>query len=894
MKGISQLRRMLAVLFHRDDFDRELEREMQRHLEMQAEENEQDGMSADEARHAAKRRFGNVTLLKETGHEMWGWSWLDRLSQDLSYAFRMMRRSPGFTAIAILSLGLGIGVNTTIFSMVNMMVLRPLAATDPDRLVVLDLKQKTTFPTPIFSYPEYCDIRELAGESFSELLAFRAGLDGLSGDLDSDARADRIITHYVTGNYFTMLGVRPALGRLILPSEGQPEGAGPLLVLGHSYWQTRFAGDPNIVGKKVLLNGQPMTVAGVAPKQFHGAQAMVDVQAYVPLPRSSMEGRFFKDAEKNRSLRYLYLLGRLAPGVTLRQAQARLKVVAQRLSDANPKDLDGVAILAQTENLARARGGDIVGVSVIFLGMAALVLVLACVNLANLLMVRATARQKEIGMRAALGGSRGRLIRQLLTESFLLAFLGAAAGLILSIWTSSMLSSLKMQGVPIYLDFSLDMRVLGYAFGTAILAGLMLGILPALRASRVDLAAVSNDSAQRVAGGRQRMRSALVMAQVAVSFVLLIVAGLLTRSLKNAQFLDLGFDARGILSFTLDPGHMGYDEARGKQFYAELSRRVRSLPGVTDVSFALSGPMSAYPVPTQIQIDGYVPPKGQSAPSVMYDLVSRDFFQTLRMPIVRGQGFAETTGPNAPRVAVVNQALAERYWPGRDPIGRKFQFVADPDNWIQVAGVVRDSRYLTLSQLHQPYFFLSLEQTYESLQTLEVRAQGNLEIIIAEVEKEIAAAAPGLPVSGGETMLHQMGSSPEYLGMRLEAGFAAALGSLGLALALLGLYGVVSYGAAQRTREIGVRMALGAHRNDIRKLVLARGLLIVAVGLPAGLLLSFATTPVLDNLLLNVRPTDPLTFIAVAIMLAIVALAACYIPARRAMRIQPSEALRIE
>jgi predicted permease len=880
----------VRALFRAPELDRDLEDELRSHIEMETEANVRRGMAPAEARRTALLEFGGVSQTAEVYREARALAWVDTLLQDIRYALRGFRRAPGFTTVAILSLALGISVNATIFSLVNMLFLRPLPVKDASQLVTFSSEQKGNFPMPVFSYADYHDIREQTAGALSDILAYGSGLDGLS----ADGRADRVMTHYVTGNYFTLLGVKPVLGRLILPSEGKLEGADPVIVLGYSYWKSRFASDPNVIGKRVLINGHPVTVVGVAPKQFHGAQAMLDVQGYLPLGMNSISTGFSSVSE-NRSLRNLYLLGRLLPGVTLSQAQSRLKIVSERLSASHPQDLAGITLRVKDQLLGRIQyGEELLSTGVFFLGMAALVLALACVNLANLLMVRAAARQKEIAMRVALGGSRGRLIRQLLTESLLLTFFGAAVGLLLSAWTCSALSTLKLQGVPIYLDLSFDARVLSYSLGVAALAGFMLGILPALRGSRANIAAVARDGGQRNSGGRQLTRSALVMAQVAASFLLLIVAAWLTRSLEKARRMDLGFDPRNVVDFSLDPHHVGYDEARGREFYRELLRRVRSLPEVESAGLAISGPMSPIPLPTQVQAEGYVQPKGQSAPTVFYDIVSGGFFETLRIPLMRGRPFSPFDGQTAPRVAIVNQAMAERFWPGQDPIGKRVRLLPDPQRSSQVVGVLRDASYLALTEPRQPYLYVPFEQNYAPVQTLRVRYHGGTEIAIAEVLKEITRLAPGLPVDSVETMRRQIDSSAGFLGLRLEAGFAAALGLLGLTLALLGLYGVVSYAAVQRTHEIGVRLTLGASPNDIRKLVLGRGLLIVGIGLPAGLLLSLAAEPILRGVVQGVSATDPLNLAAVAVLLALVTLAACYIPARRAMRADPTVALRNE
>lgn len=870
--------------------DRELEEELRSHIEMETEANIARGMSPAQARWQAMLEFGGVAQTAELYREGRTIAWLEALAEDVRFAMRGFERSPGFTAVAILSLGLGIGVNVAIFSMVNMLLLRPLPVPDASRLAVLSSQQKGGFPMPVFAYADYRDIREQTAGTFSDLLAYYAGLDGLS----AEGRADRVMTHYVTGNYFTLLGLKPAFGRVILPSEGKVEGADSVLVLGYSFWKTRFAGDPNVIGKKVLINGHPVTVVGVAPRDFHGVQALVDIQAFLPLSLASSSAGFPSTSDI-RSIRNLYVMGRLAPGISLEQAQSKLKIISQRLAAEHPSDLAGVTFTAHPQISGKLPNGEgLPAISAFFLALAGLVLVLACVNLANLLMVRAGARQKEIAMRAALGGSRIRLMRQFLTESFLLTIFGALTGVLLSVWTCSALGSLKLQGVPLFLDFSFDGRMFAYTVVVAILAGLMLGLAPALRGSRPNLAALARDGGQRNSASRQRIRSVLVMGQVAASFVLLLIAALLINGLEITRRTELGFDPRNIANFSMDPHHVGYNEAQGRHFYQELLRRVSALPEVESASLALSGPLSPIVLPMQVQPEGFTLPKGQSAPTVFYDIVSPGFFQTLRIPLARGRQFLASDTETAPLVAIVNQTLAERYWPGQNPIGKKILRTADPTHWLEVVGVLKDARYLAIPEPRQPYVFFPFEQSYVPIQTLRVRYHGATDTAMAEVRKEIANLAPGLPVAGMETMRQQIESSAGFVGLRLETGFATVLGLLGLALALLGIYGVVSYTAAQRTHEIGVRLTLGATIGDIRKLVLGRGLLIICIGLPAGLLLAFAAAPILRSLVPGVSATDPLMLSILIVLLSSVTLAACYIPARRAMRADASVALRNE
>jgi predicted permease len=883
----------LRSLFRKEQLDLELDEELREYFEMAIAEKMKQGMSRKDAVRAVRLENGSVDVTKEIVRAATWESLVEALWQDLRFAARMLRKSPGFTAVAVLTLALGIGCNTVIFSLVNAVLLRPLPVNDPHQLVTLSFEQPGGAFTPVFSYPDYRDIRQQASAAFSDILAYRVGLDGLS----VNGQADRIMIHYVTGNYFTLLGVNPALGRLILPSEGEAPGADPVLVLGYSYWQTRFAGDPNVIGKRVLVDGHPVTIVGVAPQQFRSVQAVIDVQGYLPLGMVLVEGNYPHELLTLRNMRMFSLVGRLRPDVTLHQAQTVLRIAEKRLSESYPTLLKGMTLDVQPEPLGRIPlGGSqrLVAVSALFLGMAALVLVLACVNLANLLMLRATARAKEIAMRAALGGSRSRLMRQLLTESVVLAFLGAVAGIVLGAWTSRVFSTPQVQGIPIHLEAHFDWRVFGYAFAATALTSLMLGVLPALRASRVDLPKVAREGGQRLSAGGQRLRNVLVAAQVAGSFLLLLVAGLLARSLESAQRLDLGFDPSNVVNFSLDPHYLGYDAVQGGQFFEEVLRRVRALPGVESASLGCCGPMIPSPLFAPVRMDGYIPPPGQPDPTVFFNQVSRDFFKTLRIPIVRGRAFLASDGRNAPRVAIINETMAERYWPGQYPIGRKFQFAGDSRPWMQVAGVVKDGKYLAISDRPQPYFYVPLEQNYGSSEVLLVRSHTAAETVMEEVRKEINALAPGLPVTGVETMLQQLDESGGLGSLRRNAFLAAGLGALGLALAVVGLYGVVSYTANQRTREIGIRMALGAQASSIRRLILGHGVRVVCAGLAVGAALSLAAAPVVRRFLIGISPTDPIAYAEVALLLVFVTLTACYIPVRRAMRVDPMVALRSE
>jgi len=818
------------------------------------------------------------------------------IMQDIRYGLRTLLKNPGFTAVAILTLALGIGANTAIFSLVDAFLLRPLPVKDPAQIITLGYQQDSSTPLVVntFSVPDYRDIRDQTGNAFSGLVAYQIGLDGLT----VNGKADRIVSSYVTGNYFSMMGIKPALGRFILPSEGETIEADPVMVLGYAYWKTHFGGDLEIVGKKVSVDGHPVTIVGVAPEGFYGVFALVDIQAYMPLGMASIEGNP-SDFTSNRGFRQLFVYGRLQPGVSIAKAQSTLNVVGQRLSQAYPKDDKNLSLLVFPELRARPNPdpkNTLLVISGLFLGLAAMVLLLACVNVANILLVRATIREREMAIRAALGAGRGRLIRQLLTESLVLALGGGLAGIMLGYWGSSALSHMNFAtDLPVRLDFGFDWRVFGFAFSAALLTGLIVGTVPAVRASRGNLAQILHEGGRGLVGGRHRLRSALVVAQVAGSLMLLIIAGLFTRSLGQAQRSNLGFDPSHVVNFYMDPAEIGYNEAQGREFYKNLLARVRSLPGVVSATTANSTPMGYINGGDTVVVEGYDLPAGQPAPVSLYNVISTDYFKTLGIPLLQGRTFTEADDQNALFVGIVNEAMVKKYWPNVDPIGRHFRIGAELNHPITVIGVAKNSRFAGITGEINTYFYLPLAQHYaiNSLAALQVRTAAAPQTMIPTIEHEIESLAPELPVFDVKTMTEALNTLNGLLLYQIGAMLAAALGILGLILALVGVYGVISYAASQKTHEIGIRMALGAQPAQILKMILRQGLLIVAVGLVLGLAAALAAAKVVAGFL-TVSATDPLTYVTVSAALTIVALLACYIPARRAMRVDPIVALRYE
>ena len=818
--------------------------------------------------------------------------------QDLRFGARALRNSPGFAALAVITLALGIAVNAAIFSAINGFLLRPIAAAHPEQLVVLGLQQSGDKAFQKFSYPDYADLRDHTNV-FSGLAAARVTL----GSLVTDNRGDHSIITRVSGNYFSALGIQPAAGRLILASEGQTPGADPVVVLGYSYWHKRFGGDPEVVGRHVELNGHPMSIVGVAPKGFNGTYSIIDSDLYVPLNADITTEDQDKPAElwAKRGDRSLTLIARLKPGVDRKQAEAAVNVEAERLA-ADHADVDkGISVRVLPENSARPDPGDgdsLGPVAVAFMVLAGLVLLVACFNVSNVLLVRATVRQREMAIRSALGAGRGRLIRQYLTESLLLALLGGAGGMLLAYWATDFLASVPLgTDLPLHLNLQPDGRVYFYALLVVILTGVIVGVFPALRAGRRDVGVVLHEGGGRgSSAGRKRQwaRGALVVAQVAGSLVLLVVAGLFVRSLAKAESVYLGFNPSNVLDFTLDVQQAGFDDTRGRDFYRDLEARLKGLPGVVSVGQSFTVPLGVVSAFDTVFIEGRPLAPGEQPPSVQHNMVSPDYFETLRIPVRQGRTFTETDNDKAPNVAVVSEAMAQKFWPNENAIGKRFSTKGASGPYLQIVGIVQEGKYRGVTEEPQPFFYRPLLQAYMPMRTLHLRTSVPPQTLSTQVQAVVREMAPNLPITELQTMNQAIQGVNGFLFFRLGAQLTATMGLLGLVLAVVGVYSVASYAAAQRTHEIGIRMAVGATPQDILRMVVRQGFGTVAIGLATGLVAAFAGTRLLADLFYGVKPTDPVTFGAVAALLLGVALFACWLPARRATRVSPLAALRFE
>jgi putative ABC transport system permease protein len=819
------------------------------------------------------------------------------LFQDIRYGTRMLLKNPATTLVAVLTLALGIGANTTIFSTLNGFMLRPLPVANADRLVVFDGHPQNGDSFLNFSYLDFRDIRSGA-DGFSDVIGYTLRLAGM----ESGGRVEPVLFSYVSANYFHALGLKPAAGRLIYGEETEKNGTENVVVLGYGYWKKRFNNDPDIVGRQIKMNGHSVTVVGVAPEGFHGTYSLVEMQAYLPMGMRMLWDQTLEnknDYWTKRDSPDVKILGVLKPGVSRQQAQVSANVVAQRLNKEFPETHKGVTYRLYWERLARPEpdpSNGVLIVGVLFMVLAGMVLLLACSNVANIVLVRATAREREMAVRTALGAARSRIVRQLLTESLLLALAGGALGMVAGVWTSRLISSIRLEAFnsPILFDFSFDWRVFTFGLAIAVITGLLVGLAPAWRSARANFNQVLHEGSRGILGsGKSRVRNTLVIAQVAVSLMLLVVAGLFVRSARNAEHTFLGFDPTNVLNLTMETRTIGFDKARSRQFFREMEDRVRVLPGVQSVSIAATVPMGYSNEAGHVYAEGHILGK-ETAPVAFYNVVDPAYFNTMRIPLLRGRPLTEQDTDKTPKVAVINEAMAAKLWPNEDPLGKRFSATAQSGPFIEVVGLTRQGKYIDPVDETTMFYYQPQAQNPSSFATLQLRTASDPEALIPAVEQQIHSLAPDLPLTDVQTMAQSLSGANGFFLFRMGSRFTVVLGLLGLVLALVGLYSVISYVAAQRTHEIGVRMALGADRRDIMKMVLRQGLALVGAGLAGGLVLTFVAARAIASMLVGVSPSDPLTLAAVSVLLAVVGLAASFIPARRAMRIEPLRALKYE
>ena|SRR5579863_4702881 len=809
------------------------------------------------------------------------------LIQDLRYGLRVLARNPSFTGVAVLTLALGIGANTTIFSWVNSTLLNPIpGATNTNEIVSLTRGGTVEDPGQ-FSYPDYMDLRA-GNRSFSGLTAFAFR----PLDLTGTGKPERLWAADVSANYFDVLQVRPLLGRGFVTAEDQKPGGASVAVLGFGLWQRRFGGVDRILGRTIFLNQHPFTVVGVAPPAFQGTMTGLRTDLWVPLvmQRQVASG---SDWIHDRGDNELMMQGRLAPGVTIEQARQEMNLLMQRLMEQFPDNHFGHNEI-ELYPLWRAPNGANAYFYILLpmlMGIAGIVLLLACANVANLVLVRSVGRRREIAIRLSIGASRGRVVRQLLVESALLALAGGGVAMLLTGWSSGAFADfIPPTSFPISLDVHPDRTVLAAALIMSALTGVIFGILPALRASSLNPVTVLKEEAGSASGGRHKVRitSALVVTQLALSLLLLISAGLFIRGFRRAQRFDPGFNPDHVLVASFDLFPAGYTQAKGIEFDRQLMARIGALSGVQSVTLADAIPLGLTRNTEMVKLEGYVP-RLREAMDVRSAGVGPDYLRTMEIPLVAGRDFTLEDTEDSRPVVVVNQALADRYWPHQDAMGRR---VWAEGHWSTVVGVARNSDYDRLNEKPQPFIYLPLFQDYTSRPIIHARVAGDPLAFAPTIEKTVHQLNADLAVFDVDSLVSRVrvASANE----RIAGTFVGAFGLLALVLAGVGIYGVIAYTARQRTHEIGIRMALGAQRVDVFRLVLTQGLRLTLCGLAIGLVLSLALTRFLRSMLFGVTATDALTFASVAILLSVVALAACYIPARRATKVDPMVALRYE
>ena len=821
------------------------------------------------------------------------------LWQDLRYGARMLMKNRGFTAAAVFTLALGISANITIFSIISDFFFKPLPVKDPDQLVLV-LQKSAVWKMPHgHSWLDFRDYRERL-EVFSEMLAVAMGPAHLSV---AGQQPEREWIETVSGNYFSMLGVGPKLGRLFQREEGEKPGADPIIVLSHDYWQSKFGGDPSAIGKVINVNGHPFTIVGVTPETFGSAQWSLAPRAFVP---ASMLGQARPDGEKllqERGAPIFKVMARLKPGVTAPQAGAAVEIVARQLAKEYPEEHKEAKVFVAREQYCRPEPTFVEFmplVGSVFMVMVGLVLLIACANVANLMFSRAVVRQKEMGIRTAIGANRGRLIRQLLAESILLAVIAGVVGSLLANWSEYLLDLMPagVGDMPIRTDKNWDWRVFAFTFLMSVLAGVVTGLAPALRATRFDLqTTLKEGGGALLASSRHLFRNGLVISQVAICVVVLIAGGLFVRSLQQVSRMDLGFRTNHLLLASLDLGLQGYDEARQKQFHRQLLDRLKDLPGVRSASLASNVPFGYNFEIAQIAAEEKAGDK-DSFTAVHAYYVTPDYLTTTGGAVLSGRNFTQHDSETAPKVAIINAVMAERLWPGpdalEDALGKRFKWGPDGDFW-QVVGVARNAKYVMIGEEPRPFFYAPLAQRHVSPVTLHLWADGAPAALTPAVRDVLRQMDANLPIYNVRTMEQHLNESAfAMMPLRLGAALAGVQGLLGLFLAAMGLYGVVSYVVSQRTREIGVRMALGARSFDILRLVVRDGLRLTLIGLTTGLLVSLGLTAILAKVLYGLTPAATPVFAAVVVLLAGVALLACYLPARRAARVDPMVALRRE
>ena len=915
---------MFAKIFRRKRHAADFTAEIQAHIQLEEERLRAQGLSPEEAHNRACRAFGNVTHAQERFHESGRWLFFDHLLQDLRYAARMLRKSPGFTAVAVLTLALGIGANTAIFSVINSVLLNNLPVPHPEQLVFLtnpdDQGGGIGFEDgvrDVLTYPEFQDIAR-NNTVFSGVLAADSSTSSLPVEVEdrgkgANSSAAPAELELVSGSYFSVLGINPVLGRTFTTEVDKLRDANPVAVIGYGFWQSRFAGASDVVGRKIRILRTSYTLVGVMPPQFHGETSGANPEVFVPLSMQSeiIPGRDYLSPETDpfEKREWLQVIGRLKPGVNLAQARARITVEFKQMMQAQTAGMSAQHKQTfMTQSLAVTEGsrgastlrGDFGKPLEILMAVVGLILLIACANIANILLARAAARQKEVAVRVALGAGGLRLFRQMLTESVLLAVVGGAVGLLLAQWAEVALVGMVSAGEQLPLDLRPNAKILVFTLGISVLTGILFGLAPAFRARRVDLNSVLKAAARGFSGassrpGRMTIGKVLVVAQVALSLLLLVVAGLFVRSFRNLSKVNLGYDTEHLLQFDVNALTYGYQRAEIVPLYEQMLQRLRTIPGVRAASLSDNGLLSGTDSQDNFTLEGEA--KARDDEEVRYDMVGPDFFYAAGIPILEGRGIDAQDSGNGQHVGVINETFARKYFPHSDPIGKRV-FVHEsshPFNFV-IVGVAADSKHREVREKPFPRFyapfFNPVESDWSTRATFVVRTFGSPAGPSASIRAVVKDTAANLPPVTIEMMDQTLADSLTTDRMITE--LSGAFGALAVILVCIGLYGIMAYAVSGRTNEIGIRMALGAQRNNVLWLVLCETLWLVLIGVAIGLPAVIAASRLIKSLLFGLGANDPLTLALATALMFTVAVLAGYIPARRAMSVDPMIALRYE
>ena len=884
--------------FKRNQRERDLNREIRDHLDLEAEEQRAAGLSAEDSSYAARRALGNPSLVKEVTREAWGGLFFETLGQDLRYAFRSLRGSPVFAMVAIVSLGLGIGANAAIFSFVNAILLKHLPVPEPTRLVGLAQFRSGTEINSVFSYPFLEELGKKTG-AFEGIL----GRYPVRVNFSTDSATEPLNGEVVSGNYFSTLKVKPALGRLLTVEDVDAGTANPVCVISYSMWQGKFGGDVGILRRKLSLNSHSYTVIGVTEMGFFGSELQSQVDIQLPLSRmGDFMGGFFASGPggamwKSPGFYWLEPLARLKPGVTLQQAQAMVDPVAHAIqmelpggrrppkADEKPTEFrvsDGSKGVQGNGRFARPVA--------VLMGIVALVLLIACLNLANLLLARAEARSKEFAVRLSLGASRGRLVRQLMVESLVIAGGGGASGVLLSVWIIQTLLAFLNAGLSggtgLHVS-ALNPEVLGFSIGLSVLTAALFGLLPAWQSARPNILPELKGGGERIGLTGVAIRRCLIVLQISLSLVILFAAGLMTRTLSHLKTIDLGFDPARVITLSVDPAMAGYTADKVDRTFDQILERLRAQPGITSASLAVLTPLSGGMMSLILNVPGHV--EKSSDVQVNFNMISPDYFKTLNQSLIAGREFKDRDDKTAPGVAIVNELFARQYWPGQNPIGRHFKVGRDEK---EIVGLVKNSMYQSLREKPWPLVYLSAKQTENSGYSLLVRTRLEERQAISEIEQTVRSFDSRLPIYDVQAMQDQVNRN--ISSERVLSFLSMLFSALTILLCTLGIYGLIVYSVTRRTREIGIRYAIGAQKSNVAWLFLRESLWLIVIGVLVGAPLALASTRALTSLLFGIEPQDvPTLILAVSIFIA-TGLLASSLPLRQATRITPLEALRYE